>query len=145
MTGMMRTGVLLICILVIGAPYGMALHEYFNSIDVNTDGQVSEKELSQDMKENAFDQLDADNDAMISMLEWEPVAPVRNKKKHMELFERMDTDRDKRISFLEFSDYAERHSNVEEAFMGLDKDRNNSLSPDELTLRPLFKMITIRF
>jgi len=122
-----------------------AVHELFKSIDKNADGKINQEEFSEDMEEQAFERLDVNNNKNISMKEWESLDTIPDKKKHMELFERMDKDRDKRISFFEFSDYAERHSNVEEAFMGLDKDRNNSLSPDEMTVRPLFKMITIRF
>jgi len=122
-----------------------AVHELFKSIDENADGRINQEEFSKDMKEQAFERLDTNKNEMISMEEWEPLTDIKNRKKHMELFERMDKDSDKRINFLEFSDYAERHSNIEEAFMGLDKNRNNHLSPDEITVRPLFKMITVRF
>lgn len=142
---MARLAAIVVCVVMLGVSESMAVHDLFKSIDSDTDGRVSEKEFSEDMNENAFDRIDVDKNKMISMQEWEPLAEVTNKKKHMELFESIDRDRDRRISFLEFSDYAERHSNIEEAFIGLDKDRNNSLSPDEITVRPLFKMITIRF
>jgi Ca2+-binding EF-hand superfamily protein len=131
--------------LLAGVPETMALHEFFRSIDVDTDGKVTIKEFSEDMKQNAFNDADADRNKSISIEEWRKLHSEKDAGGHMKLFESMDKNRDRRISFFEFSDYAERHSNIEEAFMGLDKDRNNSLSPDELTVRPLFKWITIRF
>ena len=134
-----------IILLVSGVSRSYAVHELFKSIDENADGKINQEEFSEDMKEQAFERLDVNENKTISMQEWEPITDGRNKKKHMELFERIDKDSDKRINFFEFSDYAERNSNIEEAFMGLDKDKNNHLSPDEITVRPLFKMITIKF
>lgn len=139
------TAIFLCTFFLLGLSRAVALHELFKSIDVDTDGKVSVKEFSDDMKRNAFEQMDADRDKTISAEEWERAAGMESSKKRFELFESMDRDHDRGINFLEFSDYAERHSNIEEAFMGLDKDRNNSLSPDELTIRPIFKLITFRF
>lgn len=136
--------VVLFAIFMLGPCESMALHELFKSIDVDADGKVSVKEFSDDMKKHAFEEMDTDSDKMISAEEWERAA-IADKNNGIELFESMDRDRDRGINFLEFADYAERNSNIEEAFMGLDADRNNSLSPDELTLRPLFKLITFRF
>jgi Ca2+-binding EF-hand superfamily protein len=70
---------------------------------------------------------------------------VEELDKHSEMFQRIDKDKNKGITFLEFSDYADRYSNIDEAFMGLDKNGNNSIEPDEMNVRPLFKWITIRF
>jgi len=122
-----------------------AVHELFKSIDENTDGKISDKEFSEDMKEHVFQKMDADDDNMIEKEEWKRVENISDTEKHVEMFERIDTNKDRRISFIEFSDYADKKSNLEEAFMGLDKDGNNSLSPDEITVRPGFKMITIKF
>jgi Ca2+-binding EF-hand superfamily protein len=121
------------------------VHELFQSIDENTDGTISEKEFSEDMKEHVFQKMDTDNDNMIEKEEWKRVEHISDTEKHVEMFERIDTNKDKSISFFEFSDYADKKSNLEEAFMGLDRDGNNSLSPDEITVRPGFKMITIKF
>ncbi len=122
-----------------------AVHELFNSIDENADGKINQKEFSKDMKEYVFEEIDNNNNNAVSNEEWLSIDGVLETEKHQELFQRIDRDKDKRITFFEFSDYAEKHSNLEKAFMGLDKDGSNSLSPDEITVRPLFKMLTIRF
>ncbi len=124
---------------------GHALHELFRSIDENADGKINQEEFSEDMKEHVFDELDNNNNKAISKAEWMSIEGVSETEKHEELFQRIDKDKDKRITFFEFSDYADKHSNLEEAFIGLDKDGSNNLSPDEITVRPLFKMITIKF
>lgn len=135
----------LILIIMFALTDSHAVHELFQSIDENTDGTISEKEFSEDMKEHVFQKMDTDNDNMIEKEEWKRVEHISDTEKHVEMFERIDTNKDKSISFFEFSDYADKKSNLEEAFMGLDRDGNNSLSPDEITVRPGFKMITIKF
>ena len=122
-----------------------AVHELFKSIDENTDGKINQEEFSEDMKDNVFNKLDNNNNKAISKAEWMSIEGVLETEKHEELFKKIDKDKDKRITFFEFSNYADKHSNIEEAFIRLDKDENNSLSPDEITVRPFFKMITIKF
>ena len=116
----------------------------FETIDVNNDDKVTLKEFRRDMKDHAFEKVDADHDRMIEEKEWNSLENISDRQRHAELFERMDKDKDRRISFFEFSDYADRKSNIDEAFMGLDKDGSNNLSPDEMSVRPHFKMITIK-
>lgn len=130
---------------ILTASESQALHDLFKSLDLNEDGKVDRDEFSEDMKENAFHRLDTNHDNEISEEEWNSVANIPEIQKHREMFRQIDRDSDRRIKFFEFSDYAERHANIEEAFTGLDKDGSNSLSPDEISVRPLFKMITIHF
>lgn len=127
------------------ASEGHAMHELFKSLDLNKDGKVDRNEFSQDMKKEAFSKLDKDKNGEISSEEWENNEVVPELDKKNELFKRMDKNKNKGITFFEFSDYADMHSNINEAFMGLDKNRNNSIEPDEINVRPLFKWITIRF
>jgi len=127
------------------ASEGYALHEVFKNLDLNKDGKVDRNEFSEEMKKEAFSKLDKDKDGVISSEEWENDNDVPEKDKKNELYKRMDKDKNKGITFFEFSDYADRHSNIDEAFMGLDKDGNNSIEPDEMTVPPLFKWITVRF
>lgn len=126
-------------------PHTYAGNELFEQIDKNKDGTVTLEEFKENMKEYAFDKIDEDDNKRIKEEEWTSFSSVTDKENHFNLFETIDKDKNKKISFFEFSDYADRKSNLEEAFMGLDKNGNNSLSPDELTVRPLFKMFTIRF
>jgi len=129
----------------LAATESQALHELFRSLDLDKDGKVDRNEFTEDMKRNAFKKLDADNNREISSSEWVSLDSVEELDKHSALFKRLDKDKDRRITFFEFSDYADKHSNIEKAFIGLDKDRNNSLTPDEITVRPVFRMITIYF
>lgn len=134
---------LIISVLFVSKSY--AVHELFKSIDENRDGKINQEEFSKEMKDNVFNKLDNNNNKAISEAEWMSIEGVLETEKHGELFRRIDKDKDKRITFFEFSNYADKHSNLEEAFIRLDKDENNSLSPDEITARPLFKMLTIKF
>jgi Ca2+-binding EF-hand superfamily protein len=127
------------------ASEGHALHELFRSLDLNKDGKIDRNEFSEDMKKEAFSKLDKDKNGVISSEEWENNDDVPELDKKNELFKRMDKNKNKGITFFEFSDYADRHSNINEAFMGLDRNGNNSIEPDEMTVRPLFKWLTIRF
>ena len=142
---MLICSVAVIILLVSSLSVSYAAHEFFKSRDENADGKISEEEFAEDMKKHAFDRLDNSDDKLIAKKEWLSLDGITDYEKHKELFRNIDKDKDKKITFYEFSDYADKHSNIDKAFMGLDKDGSNSLSPDEITYRPLFKMITIKF
>ena len=137
--------VAIIIFLTAGVSKSYAMHDLFKNIDENEDGTISSEEFNKDMEEYVFETIDKNNNSLISLSEWKDIRGVENEIKHVELFEKLDKNKDWKINFFEFSDYAEKNANLHEAFMGLDKDGSNSLSPDEITVRPLFKMITIRF
>jgi Ca2+-binding EF-hand superfamily protein len=137
---------LLICSLMFfGVSLTGAMHNLFNEMDVNRDGKVSLEEFSKNMERDAFNKLDKNKDGFITPEEWVGTDFIEDKEKGREIFRAMDKNAKKRISFLDFSNYADKYSNIEEAFMVQDKDKDGALSPDEITLRPLFRLITVRY
>jgi Ca2+-binding EF-hand superfamily protein len=136
---------MIIAFVCFSASESSALHDLFKSLDKNRDGRIDRNEFSEDMKKEAFSKLDKDKNGEISYEEWKRLYGLEEPDRHGEMFKRMDKDKNKGITFFEFSDYADRYSNIDEAFMGLDKNGNNSIEPDEMTMRPLFKWITVRF
>ena len=69
-----------IILLVSGVSRSYAVHELFKSIDENADGKINQEEFSEDMKEQAFERLDVNENKMISMKEWESLGSVRIKR-----------------------------------------------------------------
>lgn len=136
---------LVIAFVFFAATESKALQNLFEDMDLNKDGRVDRSEFSEDMKKKAFEKLDVDKNREITEAEWISPETILDQDKHSELFKRIDKDKNRRITFFEFSDYAEEDSNIEDAFIGLDKDMNNSLTPEEITIRPVFRMITIYF
>lgn len=122
-----------------------SVNSVFENIDVNKDDKITLEEFSEDIKDRAFDKINVDKDREVTEAEWLRIDNIAEGTKHAELFKEIDKNKDRRITFFEFSDYADRHSNIEEAFMVRDKDRDNSLSVDEISVLPIFRMITIRF
>ncbi len=137
--------VILGCLLVIAAGIAGADHPLFGKVDKNKDGKIDREEFAQYMRENAFEQLDKDEDKIISQSEWSNTDNVIDAGQYKEVFKSADRDRDKRISFPEFSSYAEKYSNIEEAFMILDKNKDAGLAPDEISYIPSFRWLTIHF
>jgi Ca2+-binding EF-hand superfamily protein len=122
-----------------------AMHELFKSMDKNVDGTINREEFSKDMEHYAFNELDRNKNKSISSEEWMGIEGVSDMREHENLFRKIDKNRDKIITFFEFSDYAENNSNIQKAFIGLDKDGSNTLSPEEISVRPMFRMVTIKF
>jgi Ca2+-binding EF-hand superfamily protein len=137
--------VLLVAVLLLccGISKGRAANELFAKIDENEDGKIERKEFSEKMREYAFEKIDKNKDKFISKEEWGSINNINDREEHSELFKHIDKNSNQKISFFEFWNYADKHSNVNEAFMDLDSDGDNNLSPVEFTVRPPFKMVTI--
>lgn len=114
----------------------------FQSADTNLDGRVSRAEFAGHIKQATFEKLDANKDGMITPEEWKAVDHSPEAEKH---FTAMDKDRNGRISYPEFSDAADWKSALNDSFKSLDRDRDSHLAPDELTGRPMFRLLSVDF
>jgi Ca2+-binding EF-hand superfamily protein len=95
------------------------------------------------MKDNAFEKLDEDQDREISAEEWGRADDVLSVEEFRGQFKDADSDKDWRLSYPEFDNYIEKYTNVDDAFMVLDKNQDNSLGPEEIQNVPAFRFITI--
>jgi len=114
----------------------------FRSADTNSDGRVSRAEFVRHTKTSTFERLDQDKDGVITLEEWKVVDLSPEAQEH---FEVMDKDRDGRISSPEFSDTAHWKNALNDSFALLDRDRDSHLAPDELTGRPMFRLLSVDF
>ena len=114
----------------------------FQSADTNSDGQVSQAEFAGHAKAFTFERLDRDKDGMITLKEWKAMDNSPEAEKH---FAVMDKDRNGRISYPEFSDAVDWKSALNDSFKSLDRDRDSNLTPDELTGRPMFRLLSVDF
>jgi len=119
-----------------------AVSAVFQSADTNSDGRVSQAEFDGHLKKSTFERLDANKDGMITLEEWKAVDLSPEAEKH---FAAMDKDRNGRISYPEFSDAADWKSALNDSFKSLDRDRDSNLAPDELTGRPMFRLLSVNF
>ena len=124
---------------------GWALHPIFENADTNKDGKIDHEELEKYMKEDTFKKLDTDRDNIISGAEWSRADNVIEIEEYKRTFKVMDRDKNWKISYPEFSSYLDKYSNIEDAFMVLDKNKDNSLAPEEIDYVPSFRIITIHF
>ena len=124
---------------------GWALHPIFEKADTNKDSKIDHEELKKYMKEDAFEKLDTDRDKIISGAEWSRADNVLEIEEYKATFEMMDRDKNWKISYPEFSNYLDKYSNIEDAFMILDKNEDNALTPAEIDYVPSFRLITIQF
>ena len=129
------------------APCAEALHSLFQEMDQNENRKIDHLEYTKNMTKHAFDRLDDNNNNIISKSEWDYIENVKDKVLHNDLYKEMDIDNNSLISYDEFSAYAEKHSNIKETFLTIDKNRDGELIPDEFPdpVRPPFKMVTIQF
>jgi Ca2+-binding EF-hand superfamily protein len=114
----------------------------FHRLDKDGDGVLSRDELPDGINRTAFDSVDENKDGVIDWSEWSRADREAGAK---ERFNAIDADKNTRISFLEFSDAANKSANFDEMFSVLDKDRDGSISPDEFSARPSFRILSIKF
>ena len=114
----------------------------FKGADTNCDNRVSQAEFAGHIKKSTFEKLDANKDGLITLEEWKAVDRSPEAQKH---FEAMDKDRNGRISYPEFSDAVDWKSALNDSFKSLDRDRDSNLAPDELTGRPMFRLLSVDF
>ena len=114
----------------------------FQSADTNGDNRVSQAEFSGYVKKSTFEKLDTDKDGMISLEEWKAMDKSPEAQKH---FDAMDKDRNGRISYPEFTNTTDWKSALNDSFNSLDRDRDSHLASDELTGRPMFRLLSVNF
>jgi len=124
---------------------GWAKHPIFEKADTNEDGKIDHEELGRYMKEDAFKKLDTDKDNKISGAEWSRADNVLKIEEYKGTFKMIDRDKNWEISYPEFSSYLDKYSNIKDAFMVLDKNKDNSLTSEEIDYVPSFRLITIQF
>jgi hypothetical protein len=115
---------------------------FFQSADTNSDGRVSQAEFAGHIKKSTFEKLDTNQDGVITLEEWKTMDHSPEAKKH---FEAMDKDRNGRLSYPEFSDVVDGKRTLNDSFKSLARDHDSSLAPDELTGRPMFKLLSVDF
>ena len=79
----------------------------------------------------------------ISLSEWDSIDHLKGNDEDKKVFESIDKNHKKRITFPEFSSYSDTNSNIDDDFNMLDKEKNGSLSRDEISIPPLFMIINI--
>jgi Ca2+-binding EF-hand superfamily protein len=119
-----------------------AAPDVFQSADTNNNGRVCRAEFAEYVKKSTFEKLDANQDGMISLEEWKAVDLSPKAQKN---FEAMDKDQNGMISYQEFSGMADWKSALNDSFQLLDRDRDSHLAPDELTGRPMFRLLSVNF
>lgn len=137
----LSVAVVLMCL----SPSGEAMHSLFQTFDRNEDGKIDRKEFSTEMTTYVFSKLDYNQSTAVTRTEWDMIDNVEDNTKHNELFIAMDRNNDRIITFSEFSSYTEKHSNIKDTFVTLDKDSDGFLMPSEISTRPGFRMVTLRF
>ena len=114
----------------------------FQSADTNSDGRVNQAEFAGHIKKSTFEKLDANKDGVVTLEEWKAMDHSPEAEKH---FAAMDKDRNGRLSYPEFSDAVDWNSRLNDSFKSLDRDRDSNLAPDELTGRPMFRLLSVDF
>lgn len=114
----------------------------FQAADTNADGKVTCAEMTEDLCRTAFAKMDKDGNQVITWEEWSGVDKEPDARKR---FAAMDKNKDEKITFFEFSETARKSLNANETLKALDRDENGTLSSDEYSGRPHFKILSVQF
>ena len=123
-------------------PTATAAPSTFQSADTNGDDRVSQAEFAGYVKKSTFEKLDTDKDGMVSLEEWKAMDKSPEARKN---FDAMDKDQNGRISYPEFTNTADWKSALNDSFNSLDRDRDSHLASDEMTGRPMFRLLSVNF
>ncbi len=114
----------------------------FKATDTNADGKVTCAEMSEAMCRDAFAKTEKNGDHVISWEEWAALDKAPGAR---ERFDAMDANKDAKISFFEFSKTARKSANIDRTFSVLDKNGDGTLSQDEYSGHPHFKILSVQF
>lgn len=108
---------------------GCASNDSFSKLDTNRDGSGSRSEFDAYMKQAVFAQIDANDDAKVTMEEWQSFNPKVSSDK----FRRTDPNRDGVIDRREANAAFDREGSLTTLFGKIDTDGNGSLSRAEVS------------
>jgi hypothetical protein len=108
---------------------GCASRDSFSKLDTNRDGSGSRSEFDAYMKQEVFARSDANQDAKVTMEEWQSFNP----KVSSEKFRKADINRDGVIDRQEADAAFDREGSLKTLFGKIDTDGNGSLSHAEVS------------
>ncbi len=114
----------------------------FQAADTNADGKVTCAEMTAAACREAFARIDRNGDKAVTPEEW---AAADKRPGARERFDAIDRNKDAQITFLEFSETARKAADHDRAFTVLDKNADGTLSRDEYSGHPHFKLFSIQF
>lgn len=108
---------------------GCASPDPFVKLDTNRDGSGSRSEFDAYMKQEVFARIDANQDAKVTLEEWQQFNPKVGSDK----FRKTDSNRDGVIDRQEADAAFDREGSLKTLFGKIDTDGNGRLSPTEVS------------